>query len=345
MNWENEKVIVFGGGGFLGSNIVKRLKALGCPEIRVFGRAPHPEMEKTGITLCRGDIRDKNAVADAGEGMTLAFHTAAKAGIWGDFEEYYRININGTDNVINACRENKIRKLVFTSSPSVAYPPTKNIENVDESEPYPEDYLASYPYTKAVAEKNVMNANSDELKTVSIRPHLIWGPGDPHLLPRVVQTAASGKLMIVGDGRNMVDLTYIDNAVEAHLKAAEALELNSDTVGGRTYFVSDDKPVLLWDWICNILKDLSIKPPVKSISYKKAYYIGACMEFIYGFLPFSSEPPMTRFVAGQFAFSHYFNISGAKKDLGYQPVIDPDTARSRTIEYLKNLNIDGSLSV
>lgn len=342
MNWKKEKAMVFGGGGFLGSNIVKRLKALGCPEIRIFGRSPHRELLPDGVTICRGDIRDKNAVSEVCNGMTVVFHTAAKAGVWGDYEEYYRININGTNNVINACRENDIGKLVFTSSPSVAYPPTKHIENIDESAPYPDNYLASYPYTKALAEQDVMNANSSALNTVSIRPHLIWGPGDPHLLPRVLQAAAAGKLMIVGDGKNMVDMTYIDNAVEAHIRAAEALHCKPELVGGRTYFVSDDKPVLLWEWLGGLLKELSLPAPSKSLSYKKAYFIGACLEVIYGFLPFASEPPMTRFVAGQFAFSHYFNISAAKRDLGYKPLISHDEALSRTIEYLKNLNIKGS---
>ena len=187
-----------------------------------------------------------------------------------------------------------------------------------------------------------MNANSSALNTVSIRPHLIWGPGDPHLLPRVIQAAAEGKLMIVGDGRNMVDMTYIDNAVEAHIKAAEALHRAPEVAGGKTYFVSDGKPVLLWEWIAGLLKKLAINPPSKSISYRKAYFIGACLEVIYGFLPFAAEPPMTRFVAGQFAFSHYFNISAAERDLGYKPVIDHDEALKRTIEYLKNLNIKGS---
>ncbi len=333
MNWNNEKVLVTGGGGFLGRKIIGDLAGLGCASIRSIGRKPQPELEKIGIEVLCGDIQDAAFVTKACESRTIVFHTAALAGIWGKYKDFYGINVIGTQNIIEASKKKGACTLVHTSSPSVAY--SGNTENADESAPYPEKYLAYYPETKAIAERMVMKANSADFATVAIRPHLIWGPGDPHLLPRVIERAKQGKLAQVGDGRNLVDMTYIDNASQAHVLAAEALR-TSQKANGKVYFVSDGRPVVLWEWINNLLRELGISPVEKKISYGTAYKIGAALEFVYNILPISGEPPMTRFVAGQLAYSHYFNISAAKNDLGYAPKISPGEAFKRTVEWLKN---------
>lgn len=334
MEWKNEKAIVFGGGGFLGRNIIGQLVALGCGSVRTFGRTPQPELEKSGVEVVCGDIRDPDAVKKACDGMTLIFHTAAKAGFWGTHKDYYEINTLGTANVIASARSNNISSLVYTSSPSVAYRGSENIENGDESLPVPEKYMAFYPETKALAEKMVRESASDELATVSLRPHLIWGKGDPHLLPRIVKKAAAGKLMIVGDGSNMVDLTHVENAALAHIKAAEALSVRRELVNGKVYFVSDGAPVRLWDWLNELFKRCGVHPLKLHISYGMAYRVGSVMEFIYRTFRISGEPPMTRFLAGQLSHSHYFDISAAGRDLGYEPSVDQEKAISETVEYL-----------
>ncbi|MCX6986095.1 MAG: NAD-dependent epimerase/dehydratase family protein [Lentisphaerae bacterium] len=313
MNWKNESVLVTGGGGFLGKQIIEALRRLDCGSIRSVGRNPQPELEKTGVEVLCGDISDSSFILKACESRTLVFHTAALAGVWGKRGDFFRINVTGTRNVADACRKRNVGVLVYTSSPSVVLH-DGDTENADESVPYTEKYLAPYPETKAIAERLVLNANSADFATVAIRPHLIWGPGDPHLLPRVVEMAGKGKLIQVGDGKNLVDMTYVDNAASAHIAAAETLR-NSQKANGKAYFISDGNPVVLWDWINNLLKRLDIP-------------------LLY-MLPFSGEPPMTRFVAGQLAHSHYFNISAARNDLGYNPGISHEDALEKTLEWLR----------
>ena len=332
MNWKNESILVTGGGGFLGRQIIESLRRLNCGSIRSVGRNPQPELEKIGVEVLCGDISDSSFILKACESRTLVFHTAAFAGVWGRREEFHRINVAGTQNVVDACRRRNLSTLVYTSSPSVVLH-DGDTENADESVPYPEKYLAPYPETKAIAERLVLNANSADFATVAIRPHLIWGPGDPHLLPRVVEMAEKGKLIQVGDGKNLVDMTYVDNAALAHIAAAETLR-NSQKANGKAYFISDGNPVVLWDWINNILKLLDISPVNRKISYRSAYAAGALIELLYK-LPFSGEPPMTRFIAGQLAHSHYFNISAARNDLGYSPGTNHEDAMRKTVEWLR----------
>ena len=177
----------------------------------------------------------------------------------------------------------------------------------------------------------VMEANGCKgLATVCIRPHLIWGPGDPYLLPRIVERVKNRKLIRVGEGTNLVDMTYIDNAVEAHIKACENLDLNSP-VAGKCYFVSDDKPVLLWEWIEEVLIQLKLPGVTKSISFKHAFRLGKILEIFYKILLIKKEPPMTRFLATQLAKSHYFNITQSKKDFGYKPLVTNEEGIKRLV--------------
>ena len=337
MDWKSERAIVFGGGGFLGRNIIGQLAGLGCGAVKTFGRSPQPELQRMGVEVICGDIRNSDAVREAGSGSTIIFHTAAKAGFWGTHKEYYEINTLGTANVIAAAKANDISRLVYTSSPSVAYRGSENIEAGDESLPFPEKYLAFYPETKAVAEKIVRNAASGDFGTVSLRPHLIWGKGDPHLLPRIIKKAASGKLMIVGDGSNLVDLTHVANAARAHLKAAEALTEKRELVSGKVYFISDGAPVRLWDWLNSLFGRCGVSPLTRNVSYRTAYGAGALTEMIYRVLRLQGEPPMTRFLAGQLSHSHYFDISAAGRELGYVPTVDMEAALSETVDYLRSV--------
>jgi len=206
---------------------------------------------------------------------------------------------------------------------------------VDETVPYPENYLSEYPRTKAIAEKLVIEANGLNLATVSIRPHLIWGPGDPHLVPRLLAKADKGRLVRVGQGENRVDIIYIDNAVYAHLQACDTLGIGKPSAG-KVYFVSDGEPVNLWEWINEVLEKTSRPPVTRSISYRTATRLGYFLEKIYNWGNIKKEPPMTRFLASQLATSHYFDISLAKKDFGYGPVVNPEEGMNRLIQSLSN---------
>ena len=326
------RVLVTGGGGFLGSGIAKSLHEK-QHDVTVVGRHHYSHLPK-GIKLFQGDIRDFDFLHKVIAGMDAVFHTAAFPGIWGRAEDFYSINVDGTHNVIKACLINAVPKLIFTSSPSVVYGGS-SLEGVDETVPYPENYLSEYPRTKAIAEKLVIEANSPDLATVSIRPHLIWGPGDPHLVPRLLAKADKGRLVRVGQGENRVDMIYIDNAVYAHLQACDALGIGKPSAG-KVYFVSDGEPVNLWEWINEVLKKTSRPPVTRSISYRTASRLGYFLEKIYNWGNIKKEPPMTRFLASQLATSHYFNISLAKKDFGYGPVVNPEEGMNRLIQSLSN---------
>ena len=323
------KILVTGGGGFLGGSLARKLLQCGN-EVTVLGRKPYPEF-KNFIRCIKADVRDLSAMALALREQEVVFHTAAIPGIWGNYDDFYSTDVQGTKNVIFACHENGVKKLIYTSSPSVVFSGL-DMENIDEQTPYPDKYLCHYPQTKAMAEKLVMTANgSRELATVCIRPHLIWGPGDPHLLPRLIERAKNKKLVRVGNGTNLVDMIYIDNAVEAHIKACEKLSFGGP-VAGKCYFVSDGEPVILWEWIASLLEELKLPAVTKSISFKHAVVLGGILEKVYKIFRIKKEPPMTRFLAAQLARSHYFNIDQARNDFGYEPVV----TKKEGMKYLLN---------
>lgn len=326
------KVLVTGGGGFLGRYIVEQLLARG-DAVTVFVRGAYPELEALGARVLRGDLRDRAAVVAACQGMDVVFHVAALAGMWGAWSEFYAVNVVGTDNVIAGCRAHGVPKLINTSSPSVIFDNAPHA-GVDEDYPYPAHYECHYPLTKALAEQAVTAANGPDLLTVSLRPHLIWGPRDNHLLPGLFASARAGFLPQVGDGTNRVDLTYVEDAARAHLLAADALAPGSP-VAGRIYFISQGAPVVLWPWVSELLRDLGLPGPRLRLPLSVARAIGGALEAAYRILPLRGEPRLTRFLASELAQSHYYDISRARRDFGYAPQFTMDEARQITVAYLK----------
>lgn len=309
---------VTGGGGFLGRHIVSRLLARG-DTVRVLGRREYPDLVESGVECVQGDLSDAMLLNECCKGMDVVFHVAAKAGVWGPRESYHRPNVLGTENVLEGCRTAGVPRLIYTSTPSVVYG-RDPIEGGDESLPYPDDYLTCYAETKAIAERNVLSANSEDLMTCALRPHLIWGPGDTNLLPRIADRARKGKLKQVGDGTNRVSVSYVENIADAHLAACDKLEKGSP-VCGEAYFVNEEKPVNCWQFISELLKAMNCPPVTKTVPFKAAYAAGAAMEATYKLLGKTDEPLMTRFVALQLATSHWFKIDKAKRDLGWEPHI------------------------
>jgi len=320
------KALVTGGGGFLGGAIVRQLRARG-DEVRSFSRKAHPELSLIGVEQRRGDLSDPNAVLEAVSGCDVVFHVAAKAGIWGSYEDFYRANVSGTGNVIAACLAHKVERLVYTSSPSAVFD-GYDVEGGDESLPYPASYEAHYPHTKAIGEQMVLDANSSFLATVALRPHLIWGPGDNHLVPRIVEKGRAGRLRRIGTRPCLVDTIYIDNAAEAHLNAADRLQPGAP-LAGRPYFISNDEPLPLWEMVNRILAAAGLPPETRSISPRLAQAVGTLCETIWQVLRLSGEPPMTRFVASELSSAHWFDISAARRDLGYQPRVSLEEGLKR----------------
>ena len=327
------KALVTGGGGFLGKAIVKLLLARG-DQVRSFSRNTYPALAELGVDQHSGEISDAAAVLRAVEGCDIVFHVAAKAGVWGPYEEFYRANVLGTRNVIEACRQHGIRRLVYTSSPSVVFDGT-DMEGVDESVPYPDHFEAFYPQTKASAEQLILQANDDRLATVALRPHLIWGPEDNHLVPRILERGARGALRRIGTRACLVDTIYIDNAAAAHLQAADRLEVGS-MVAGKAYFLSQGQPLPIWEVVNRILEAGGLPPVSQTISPGLAYTAGAVLETIYRYLRLKGEPRMTRFVARELSTAHWFDLSAARRDFGYAPQVSFDEGIEKLRVWLKS---------
>ncbi len=308
-------VLVTGGTGFVGRRLVERLLGQGRA-VAVLGRTPAPDLEARGVRFVRASLEDAPAVEEACAGMATVFHVAAKVGVWGSREDFHRINVLGTRAVIAGCHRHGVARLVYTSTPSVVYN-GRDLAGADESLPLTTRCPSHYPLTKAAAEREVRAADSPSLRTVALRPHLVWGPGDPHLVPRVIARARAGRLRIVGSGRNRVDLVHVENAVDAHLLAEAA----AATCGGRAYFITNGEPVALWDWINELLSGLGIPPARKRLPLAAAAALGAACELAWRALPLRGEPPMTRFIAAELAKDHWFDIGAARRDLGYAPRI------------------------
>lgn len=324
--------LVTGGGGFVGKSIVKKLVDLGV-ETRVIGRNHYPEIDAIGGKCIVGNICDKALMLRATKGVDTVFHVAALAGIWGEWQDYYTTNVVGTETVVACCLENNVPNLVYTSTPSVVFN-RKDITCGDESLDYATEFLCHYAKSKVMAEKIVLGANSSSLKSCAIRPHLIWGPGDPHLLPRLIDSGRKRILKRVGDGANLVDISYVDNVAHSHILAAKNLSEEA-TAAGKAYFISQDQPVNLWDWVNELFEQLDIPVVQSALSFPVAYRLGGILEFVYRTFKLQNEPRMTRFVAEQLAKSHYFSTENARRDLGYKPIVSTEEGLRRTVQWLK----------
>ena len=322
VEWDtNMSVLVTGGNGFLGSEICRMLVARGIDVISL-QRSTVPEPARLpGVEYLSGDVSNRSSVDDAMDGVDTVFHVAAKAGMWGKSADYERINVDGTRNVVNACLMHGVKRMVYTSTPSVVF----NGEPIcgwDERTPYGQNWLCDYARSKCEAEQIALDpAHRGQLPVVALRPHLIWGVGDPNLIPRLVARAQAGRMIRVGDGTNRVDITHVANAAHAHLCAYDVLMRDPEKVSGKAYFISDGNPVILWDWIQGLFDRLGLPEVKRSLPLGLVYRMAGVAEWVYRSLNLSAEPPMTRWVAVELAKDHFFDISAARNELGYEPVV------------------------
>jgi len=323
-------VLVTGGGGFIGQAIIARLVARGY-RVRSLARNHYPGLAAIGVDTVEGDITDRTAVERACADCDAVFHVAAKAGVWGDYADYHRVNVTGTENCL-AASQRRARVFIHTSSPSVIFD-GHDMPGVDESVPYPARHRSPYSATKAIAEQRVLAANRDDFRTIALRPHLVWGPGDNHIVPRILAQGRAGQLRIIGPGDNRVDTTYIDNAADAHINALDAL-LTSRAFGGKPYFISNGEPVIVWDIINGILQSADLPPVTQRIPRSVALSGAAALEAAHKLLRRAGEPRMTRFVVEELSATHHFNISAARRDLGYVPRVSIAEGLQRLRDWL-----------
>jgi nucleoside-diphosphate-sugar epimerase len=314
------KLLVTGGGGFLGLALCRGLIARGH-EVTSFSRGHYSELDVLGVQQHQGDLADREAVIAAARGCEAIFHNAAKAGAWGSFDSYHRANVIGTDNVIVACRAHNISRLVYTSTPSVTHRATHPVAGgTADNVPYGTHFKAAYAATKTIAEQAVLAANDPSLATIALRPRLIWGPGDQQLLPRLVERARSGRLRLIGNGDNLIDTTYIDNAAQAHFAAFEHLAAGA-VCAGSAHFISNGEPKPAREIINALLHAAGAPAVTKSLPFGVAFAIGAVCEAAWTLLPLSGEPPLTRFLAEQLATTHWYDMTPATNDFGYVPKV------------------------
>jgi nucleoside-diphosphate-sugar epimerase len=364
----SSSTLVTGGTGFLGRRLVERLLDAGRT-VTVLARRADPTLAARGVRFITASLDDAPAVTAACAGHATVFHTAAKVGVWGRYDDFFRTNVLGTRAILAGCRAHGVARLIYTSTPSVVYN-GQSLANADESLPLTTECPSPYPLTKAIAEREVLAANGSTLRTIALRPHLIWGIGDPHLVPRVLARARAGRLRIIGDGTNRVDMVHVENAVDAHLLAEQALTIShllNDKItktgigeksnchliddklpntipsppatapaAGRAYFITNGEPVVLWDWINQLLLSLGEPPVTRHLSLSTASAIGAICETLWRVLPVATEPPMTRFIAKELATDHWFNLTAARRDLGYAPRVSMAAGTAELISHLKS---------
>jgi 2-alkyl-3-oxoalkanoate reductase len=309
---------VTGGGGFLGRAIIRQALDRGW-KVRSYSRGSYPDLEALGVAHTRGDVADGASLSRAVKGCDVVFHAAAKPGIWGRYEDYYEANVRGTENVLAACLEQEVRKLVYTSSPSAVFS-GRDQQGINESVPYPKRFLCHYAATKALSERQVLDANGPALATVALRPRLIWGAGDPNVLPRLLKLAHAGRLRFVDHGRHLIDHTYVDNAAQAHILAAERLNEGA-AVGGKAYFISNGEPLPAGELVNRLLEACGMPSVAASVPRAVALGIAWANELLWKSMGYDGDPPTTRYLVLSMGADNWFDISAAQRELGYSPSV------------------------
>ena len=329
------KALVTGGGGFLGGALVRLLLSKGA-QVRVLARGSYPELKALGVDCVQGSVADEDADMRACLGCDTVFHVAAKVGMWGRYEDFYNANVLGTANLLAAAKAAGAARFVFTSTPSVVYPGGgRDVNGWDESAPYPKKFDSYYAETKARAERLVLKANATHFSTVSLRPHLVWGPGRDHMIATIIERGRAGRLRRIGDFNKLIDVTYIDDAANAHWLAAAKL-CPGAACAGKAYFISQGDPRPNWDVVNLILAAAGGQPVTKTLSYAAARAAAAAMETLWRLARARTEPPLTLFVLQQLTTAHWFDISAARRDLGYCPGIRIEEGMRRLAEWLKH---------
>lgn len=327
------KALVSGATGFLGGTLTRRLKNMNW-DITALGRntSKLDELEALGIKAEQVDLKDKDGLYNAFKDQEIVFHCAAFPSPWGNYEKFYQANVIGTRNVVQACEINKVKRLVHVSTPSIYFDYNSRI-NVKETDPLPEP-ASNYAATKLLAEEEIDKAFANGLETITIRPRALFGPGDTVIFPRLIPRLQSGRLPILGDGENIVDLTYIDNVVDALLLCAES---SSNTLG-KKYNISNGEPVKIWKLVERICDELDLPHPKRRISYPVANAVATTLEMIYSLIPAQPEPPLTRISVSMLANNTTLDISAAKNELGYTPKISVDEGFALFIKWWKEKN-------
>ena len=333
MNDKPKVYLVTGATGFLGNRIVKMLIEEG-KTVRVFVRQDYRDDR---VEVVKGDLEDDESIRKAIKGVDVVFHTASFIS-WNpnDDDKLDRINIEANRNIIRACKEFNVSKLIYTSSIDAIYE-GKPIKDGDESLPYPSQFIDHYSYTKAIAEQDIISANDPNgLLTCSLRTAGIYGPGDRTRLPSIIDVLRKGNYMQIGNGKSKFSHVYVDNCAYAHILAEEALIPHSP-VCGQCYFITDHESGYFFDFFKPILTQLGYRIPNRKIPYGIGMILAYLSEFV-SKLPWNkknAQPMLTRYTVASTALDFSFVHDKATRDFGYQPIVPLDIALKETINDLK----------
>jgi nucleoside-diphosphate-sugar epimerase len=278
-----------------------------------------------GAAPVQVDLRDWSAVQQACQGVDAVFHVGAKSEPWGRREDFLAINAQGTQAVVAGCLEHGVKRLIYVSSPSVLFD-GRDQYAIAETAPYPKRFTSIYSYTKKRGEDHV-NAVRDRLETVILRPKAMFGPGDRALLPRLITAAQQRRLPQIGDGRNLVDVTYVQNAVHALV-----LALTASRAVGNTYTITNGEHVPLWEMIRQALIRLGLPTRLRQIPLPAALALATAMEAVAAVS--GREPRLTRYTAAILARTQTYTIAAAERDLGYSPRVSIADGIERTLAAL-----------
>ena len=325
------KALVTGGTGFLGQHLVRKLTARGdtvrCLVLKGDNTAT---LEKIGVELAEGNITLHDSVLAAARGVDAIFHCAAKVGAAGDRTEYYVANVEGTRNIIKACAAAGVARLVHVSTQSVTFDFTAKY-NADESTSFPTRYRDPYSETKALAEKEVLDATrKGRVNAIAIRPTLVWGPGDLRILPTMAKLANRGMLFLVNGGRAETATSYVENVCDCLILAADRREIS-----GEAFFVTDDERITAREFVEKTADAVGFRKPRMSAPYGLAYGVAAVAEKLHALSGSKKEPLMTRYAIALTGLNLTFSCEKAKRMLGYKPVVNINEGMRRLAAWVK----------
>jgi nucleoside-diphosphate-sugar epimerase len=327
-----EKALVTGATGFLGAALAIRLHELGY-EVTGLGRDLYRgrALAAAGPRFVSCDLGDYTAVAKAAEGQALVFHSAALSSPWGSYEQFRRANVVATQHVVAAAREGGARRLIHVSTPSI-YVDQRDRFDIREDEPLPATSINHYAATKRLAEAIVDEASARGLATVTLRPQGIFGPGDRTIFPRLIRVARRGRIPVFGNGENIVDVTYVDNVVDALVACIDS----PATTLGRKYNITNGEPVRNYDFIARLLTAVGVPFKRVRVPFAVAHQLAHLLEIVYARPSLRAfEPPLTRYSVTVLGKSRTLDISAARSELGYRPRVGIDEGIARFARWWK----------
>ncbi|GAB2028201.1 NAD-dependent epimerase/dehydratase family protein [Lactovum odontotermitis] len=309
---EDRSVLVTGSTGFLGKYIVKEF-ADNDYHVKAFGRNVKVGKTLEDATFISGDFTRIDEIEDASCQTDIVVHAGALSTVWGSWKSFYQANVLGTENVARACLKNKVKRLVFVSSPSI-YTTKESRLNISEDFPLADNRLNNYIRSKIAAEKIIKDYQKQGLETVILRPRGLFGIGDTSIIPRLIAANQKRGIPLINGGQNVVDVTYVGNVAQACYLAA-----TTEKAAGEVFNITNGEPQAFKEILEKLFEKINVKPRYFPLSLSKAYGLAQILEGLYRILPLNGEPVLTRYTAATLGTSQTLDITKAREILTYQP--------------------------